>query len=79
MKSCPVIVTEREEVAHHPQRRSERGTKAKREAHEGFEGKAEVDRGEALIIKAILVTTTKLTSSPKEPFTVETRAKTINS
>jgi hypothetical protein len=37
------------------------------------EGKTEVDEGETSRIKAILVTTTKPTSSSKAPFTVETR------
>jgi hypothetical protein len=48
----------------------------KREMHGGSEGKTEANGGEALRIKAILVTTTKLTSSPKAPFTVEERPKT---
>jgi hypothetical protein len=43
------------------------------------EGKTEADEGDASRIKAILVTTTKLTSSPKAPFTVETRPKTNSS
>jgi hypothetical protein len=39
-------------------------------------GKTEADEGEASRIKAILVTTTKPTSSLKTPFTVKTRPKT---
>jgi hypothetical protein len=35
--------------------------------HEGPEGKAKANGGEALREKAILVTTPKLTSSPKAP------------
>jgi hypothetical protein len=43
--------------------------------HGGPEGKTEAKGGEALRVKAILVTTTKPTSSPKAPFNVETRPK----
>jgi hypothetical protein len=75
MKSCPVIVTEGEEAANHHSTTSER-TRAKREMHGGPEGKTEANGGEALRIKAILVTTPKLTSSPKAPFTVEASTKT---
>jgi hypothetical protein len=75
MKSCPVIVTEGEEAANHHSTASER-TRAKREMHGGPEGKTEANGGEALRIKAILVTTPKLTSSPKAPFTVEASPKT---
>jgi hypothetical protein len=74
-----VIVIKGEVVGHRHQRHFERGTKAKREAPEGLEDKAEVDGREASMIKAILVTTTKLTSSSEAPFTVETRPKTSNS
>jgi hypothetical protein len=41
--------------------------------HGGPEGKTEANGGEALRVKAILVTTTKPTSSPRALFTVETR------
>jgi hypothetical protein len=75
MKSCPVIVTEGEEAANHHSTASER-TRAKREMHGGPEGKTEANGGEALRIKAVLVTTLKLTSSPKAPFTVEASLKT---
>jgi hypothetical protein len=64
MKSFPVIVTEGEEVANHHSTASER-TREEREMHGGPEGKTEANGGEALRIKAILVTTQKLTSSPK--------------
>jgi hypothetical protein len=67
MKSCPVIVTEGDEAANHHSTASER-TRAK--IHEGPEGKAEANGGEALRIKAVVVTMPKLTSSPKAPFTV---------
>jgi hypothetical protein len=72
----PVIVTEGEEAAHHHRHHFEIRTRAKREMHGGSEGKTEANGGEPLRIKAILVTTTKLTSSPKAPFTVEVRPKT---
>jgi hypothetical protein len=75
MKSCPVIVTEGEEAANHHSTASGR-IRAKREMHGGPEGKAKANGGEALKIKAILVTTLKLTSSPKAPFTVEASPKT---
>jgi hypothetical protein len=75
MKSCPVIVTEGEEAAIHHSTASER-TRAKREVHGGPEGKTEANGGEVLRIMAILVTTLKLTSSPKAPFTVEASTKT---
>lgn len=75
MKSCPVIVTEGEEAANHHSTASGR-IRAKREMHGGPEGKTEANGGEALRIKAILVTTPKLTSSPKAPFTVEASPKT---
>jgi hypothetical protein len=75
MKSCPVIVTEAEEAINHHSTAFER-TRAKREMHEGPEGKTEANGGEALRIKAILVTTSKLTSSPKAPFAVEVSPKT---
>jgi hypothetical protein len=45
--------------------------------HGGPEGKTEANGGEALRIKAILVTKAKLTSSPKAPFTVEAGPKTV--
>jgi hypothetical protein len=48
----------------------------KREMHGGPEGKTEANGGEALRVKAILVTMMKPTSSPKAPFTVETKPKT---
>jgi hypothetical protein len=44
--------------------------------HGGLEGKTDANGGEALRTKAILVTMTKLTSSPKAPFTIEARPKT---
>jgi hypothetical protein len=44
--------------------------------HGGSEGKTEANGGEALRIKAIIVTTTKLTLSSEVPFTVEARLKT---
>jgi hypothetical protein len=44
--------------------------------HGGSEGKTEANGGEALRIKAILVTTTKLTLSSEVPFTIEARPKT---
>jgi hypothetical protein len=43
--------------------------------HGGPESKTEAN-GEVLRIEAILVTTPKLTSSPKAPFTVEASPKT---
>jgi hypothetical protein len=43
---------------------------------EGSKGKTEADSGEASKIKAILATTTKLTSLPKASSIVETRPKT---
>jgi hypothetical protein len=64
MKSCPVIVTEGEEAANHHSTASER-TRAK--MHGGPEGKTEANGEEVLRIKAVLVTTPKLTSSPKAP------------
>jgi hypothetical protein len=78
MKSFLVIVTEGEEVSNHHSIASER-TRAEREMHGGPEGKTEANGGEALRIKAILVTTQKLTSSPKAPFTVEASPKTTTS
>jgi hypothetical protein len=75
MKSCPVIVTEGEEAANHHSTASER-TRAKRKMHGGPEGKTKANGGEALRIKAILVTTPKQTSSPKAPFIVEASPKT---
>jgi hypothetical protein len=44
--------------------------------HGGPEGKTDTNGGEALRIKAILVTTMKLTSSPKVPFAIEARPNT---
>jgi hypothetical protein len=44
--------------------------------HGGPEGKTEANGEEVLRIKAILVTTPKLTSSPKAPFTIEANPKT---
>jgi hypothetical protein len=44
--------------------------------HGGPEGKTEANGGEALRIKAILVTMMKLMSSPKAAFTIEARPKT---
>jgi hypothetical protein len=69
MKSCPVTVTEGEEAANHHSIASER-TRAKREMHGGPEAKTEANGEEVLGIKAILVTTLKLSSSPKAPFIV---------
>jgi hypothetical protein len=78
MKPCPVIVTEGEEATHHHRLHSERGTKSKREAREGSEGKAKADGAEASRIKAILETTMKLTSLLKASSTIETRPKTTS-
>jgi hypothetical protein len=70
----PGIVTKEEEAANHHTTTLER-TRAKREMHGSLEGKTEANGGEASRIKAILVTTMKLTSSPKAPFTIEARPK----
>jgi hypothetical protein len=63
-------MTEGEEAANHHSTASEK-TREKREMHGGPEGKTEANGGEVLMIKAILVATLKLTSSPKAPFTVK--------
>jgi hypothetical protein len=68
-------MTEGEEADNHHSTAYER-TIAKREMHGGPEGKTEANGEEVLRIKAILVTTPKLTSSPKAPFTVEASPKT---
>jgi hypothetical protein len=44
--------------------------------HGGPEGKTKENEGEALRLKAILVTTTKLISPLKASFTIEARPKT---
>jgi hypothetical protein len=58
-------MTEGEEAANHHSTASER-TRAKREMHGGPEGKTKANEEEVLRIEAILVTTPKLTSSPKQ-------------